>query len=303
MSSAIDDRSAIDEVGLESRIQVRAPASQMAEALMSVVHIADAKDESATHDTVRVEATELGALVVTASNPQMVAACIVPDAEAMATGAVEVSPAVAKELAGVCKAAAAGGWGVDVLLVHVADAVELEVLEGLPICVHRTRRPLLPPRDGADGRFTAVRAAGEEAADVLDAAMAAADGYSDEAGLDVPGVEVSLSSSQLASLSKSAKAVATPMRILPTHTDGRYWCRAGSFAAVWTERDPEGGDTEVGDEGDAAVEGPVVDGAVGDVVADDTDDSDDLDDEELSDEDPATPGLRVVDSRPIGGLS
>lgn len=297
MSSAIDDRSAIDEVGLESRIQVRAPASQLAQALMSVVHIADAKDESATHDTVRVEATELGALVVSASNPQMLAACIVPDGEAMATGAVEITPAVAKELAGVCKAAAASGWGVDVLLVHVADAVELEVLEGLPICVHRTRRPLAVLRDGADTVFDAVRAAGGESEDVLNAAMAVADGYGDEADLDVPETGVSLSSSQLVSLAKSAKAVSTPMQILPTRTDGRYWCRAGSFAAVWTERGPEDGDAEGGDEGTAAAEGPVVDGAAGNV------DADDHDDEELLDEASATPGLRVVESRPIGGLS
>lgn len=247
------------------RIQAQAPAEQLARALMSVAHIADARDESATHDTVRIEVSDAGAMVVTARNPQTMAACIVPEVDAISTGAVEITPATARELAKICRHKVSKDNPVEALLTHTADALELELLYGLPICTHRTRRPALSWRQKEGAVFAAIR---EVAAEV--------GSWSDSA--------VEMTPAQASELMKAAASLGEVLCLDHTELPGRFFARAGDFAAVWICRK----DDDDEDGGDAVPPGPVVDGTVGDV----------------EDDGPgASPSLRIVKSKPIGGLS
>lgn len=272
------------------RIQAQAPAEQLARALMSVAHIADARDESATHDTVRIEVSDAGAMVVTARNPQTMAACIVPEVDAISTGAVEITPATARELAKICRHKVSKDNPVEALLTHTADALELELLYGLPICTHRTRRPALSWRQKEGAVFAAIREVAVEVEECHDAEMAMADGYDGgtEPGSGFADSAVEMTPAQASELMKAAASLGEVLRLEPTELPGRFFARAGDFAAVWICRkdddDEDGGE----DDGDATPPGPVVDGTVGDV----------------EDGGPgASPSLRIVNSKPIGGLS
>ncbi|MFC3850096.1 hypothetical protein ACFORJ_07945 [Corynebacterium hansenii] len=282
MSAVEEPKSAI------SRIQAQAPAEQLARALMSVAHIADARDESATFDTVRIEVSDTGAMVVTARNPQTMAACIVPEADAISAGAVEITPATARELAKICRHKVSKDNPVEALLTHTADALELELLYGLPICTHRTRRPALSWRQKEGAVFAAIREVAVEVEEMHDAAMAAADGYGDEAGPGFADTAVEMTPTQASELMKAAASLGEVLRLEATEIGGRFFARAGDFAAVWVCRRDDADENDGEDDGDGTPPGPIVDGATGDVESHGQESS---------------PALRVVSAKPIGGLS
>lgn len=261
--------------GPRELMQVSAPAEELARALMAVVHIADAKDESATHDTVRLEVGETGGVVVTARNPQMMAGVVVQEAEAIAPGAVEVTPATARELAKICRQKVSADNPVDALLVERADALEMELVYGLPICTHRTRRPVLSWRQKPGHVLGAIHDVSAETEELRDAVMAAADGYGagDVGAGDLAG-PVMMTSTQASALMKASAVLGAEIALHATGFDGRFLARCDGFAAVWvcrTDADDVAGAAD-GDEPDAGEDAPA-------------------------------PGLRLVGARPIGGVS
>lgn len=286
---------------MPTRLQFTAPASQLARALQAVKPVADGKDKSGTYDTVRVEVTDSGVVAVTARGPLMMISALVPDADAFGEGAVEVSVATANELVKVCRSKPTSDADVDALMVQRSDAVELELIYGLPICQHRTRRPTATPRQKPQAVFNAVaRVVGEhEAAPML--APSTRTGKTGEG--EKPPTQLAMTPAQSAALAKAAH-VAGPVRLAYTAVDGRFLARIGGdvamvFVCNGDDADGSDGGGDRGGDGDGGgPAGPVVDGAVGDVV------DAEIVGEEAVDEIPALgPGLRLVEARPIGGVS
>lgn len=230
-------------VSERGRLKVTAPAEDLARLLTAVAPFADAKDQSGTYDSIRIEANDAGVVAITAVSSGIMVSAVVPDAEAISVGAVEITPQTARELAKICRHKVSAG-SVDALLVQDEEAVELELLYGLPICAHRTRRPALTWRQ-AEHRIY----------EVVTGHIGAAD---DEAPVFHGAPE--MTPGQASALTKAAAATGGTIRIYPAGAQGRFLARIGStIGVVFVCRSEE----------EEAV-GPVVDGAVGDVDSGDS---------------------------------
>ena len=213
----------------------RAPAREFVTALKAVAQIADRKDTSETHDSVRIESTPDGLIAVSASNPSMIASMLIPDSEVLDPGAIEMSVSIAKQFVSAASYKdVPRGDRVDVLVAEKGDCAEVMLEYGLPIPVHVTKRPIVEARYK---RMALPQA-------VIDAS-------SQRLGVPVPAShsQVRFTPAQATVWAKAAAIVGESIEMYETEQSGRFVATIGKqFACVFTcraaEQVPAGEDTD-----------------------------------------------------------
>lgn len=271
-------------VSVAGRMSFTAPSVELAKALETIAPIPDAKSV-AGFDAVRIEATDGGAVVVSAANPLMMAMAVVPDTDVVGAGCVEVSVKTVREFAAVCRQKVAVDNDVEALLQQSGEAVELELLYGLPICQHRTRRPAFSPTTRTAGIFPRVS---KEIAKADEERTVDPERRKDPEGKDLPFTPPSMTPAQASALTKAASVIGEPICLRHTEKDGAFLATIGeAFGSIYVCTNDPKPDEDDEDGADEAPAGPVVDGAAGDVGAGES----------------GAGSLRIVGAKPIGGVS
>lgn len=234
----IDSEAASQEQGRAS-FRFVAPALELSQALKAVRPIAVPGDSGAQFDSVRITVSEDSMVTCCAANPMMMGAAEVHGIDVLETGQVDIAPRIAGELADVIVQKVTPSGPVEAMVSVRGDFIEVELIYGLPICTHRTRRPTQAPRQPLDNVVKHI-------ADVLQEV------YNDEACGHVARSEAltRATPAQELVLQKSAKAMGTVLTRFPSLTPSKFVGTAAELAIVWVcnpdgEKEQESADLEV----------------------------------------------------------
>lgn len=245
-----------------------APAVEFSNVLKAVYPISVPGDSAAQFDSIRIDVSGDSLVTVSAASPMMMGAATVPDVDVIAAGCVDIAPRVAKELAEVALQKVTASGPVEVEVAVSADFIEMEMVYGLPVCSHKTRRPTQSPRQPLEG-------VAEHVSEVVQSMFSQPPSgvfYSDS-------VVTRATPTQELALQKAAKAIGAVMSRFPSGISSKFVATAPQLAIVWV-CNPDGSNRAE------------------DAPAKEPDGSEDS--ERIAVE---TSGRRVVVARPLEGLS